>query len=76
MAAISYCHDQLIVHRDLKAENLLLDEDLNIKVVDFGFATKFDPNKTMQASCGSPMYAAPEIVQKKEYIGPEVSKFY
>lgn len=59
VSAISYMHKRNILHRDIKLENILLDEDLNIKLVDFGFAKEFDPLKKLDSFCGSIAYAAP-----------------
>jgi len=72
ISALSYCHKLGIVHRDLKAENLLLDSDLNIKLIDFGLANIISPTKKFNTPCGSPNYAAPEIIRKEQYNGPEV----
>ncbi|KAL3318981.1 MAP microtubule affinity-regulating kinase 1 [Cichlidogyrus casuarinus] len=72
VSAVQYCHQKHIVHRDLKAENLLLDQDMNIKIADFGFSNRFEPGKRLDTFCGSPPYAAPELFEGKEYDGPEV----
>jgi serine/threonine protein kinase len=59
------------VHRDLKPENILLSSknpvDLNIKIADFGFATRIPDDKYETLQCGSPFYMAPEIVDGKRY---------
>ncbi|KAE8592547.1 hypothetical protein XENTR_v10018785 [Xenopus tropicalis] len=72
VAAVHFCHCRNIVHRDLKAENLLLDANLNIKIADFGFSNRFTPGQLLKTWCGSPPYAAPELFEGKEYDGPKV----
>ncbi|XP_036608206.1 MAP/microtubule affinity-regulating kinase 3 isoform X7 [Trichosurus vulpecula] len=72
VSAVQYCHQKRIVHRDLKAENLLLDADMNIKIADFGFSNEFTVGNKLDTFCGSPPYAAPELFQGKKYDGPEV----
>ncbi|XP_032803678.1 MAP/microtubule affinity-regulating kinase 3-like isoform X7 [Petromyzon marinus] len=72
VSAVQYCHQKHIVHRDLKAENLLLDADMNIKIADFGFSNEFTLGSKLDTFCGSPPYAAPELFQGKKYDGPEV----
>uniref|UniRef100_A0A7N6B8C4 non-specific serine/threonine protein kinase n=1 Tax=Anabas testudineus TaxID=64144 RepID=A0A7N6B8C4_ANATE len=72
VSAVEYCHQKRIVHRDLKAENLLLDSDMNIKIADFGFSNEFTMGSKLDTFCGSPPYAAPELFQGKKYDGPEV----
>ena len=75
ISAVWYLHQKKIVHRDLKLENLLLDRHRNVIVTDFGFANRFE-HKTddlMQTSCGSPCYAAPELVISEGlYVGSAV----
>ncbi|KAF6773710.1 hypothetical protein AHF37_06092 [Paragonimus kellicotti] len=61
VSAVEYCHCKKIVHRDLKAENLLLDKDYNVKLADFGFSNFYDGENKLDTFCGSPPYAAPEL---------------
>ncbi|VDK49109.1 unnamed protein product [Anisakis simplex] len=72
ISAVEYCHKLNIVHRDLKAENLLLDANLNIKIADFGFSNFYNRHDTLNTFCGSPPYAAPEVFEGKRYAGPEI----
>lgn len=71
LAAVSYCHNNLVVHRDLKAENLLFDSNMNIKLADFGFSNYFVPGQLLSTWCGSPPYAAPELFEGEQYDGPK-----
>ncbi|KAF8456446.1 kinase-like domain-containing protein, partial [Kalaharituber pfeilii] len=72
ICAVEYCHRHKIVHRDLKPENLLLDEFLNVKIADFGLSNIMTDGNFLKTSCGSPNYAAPEVISGKLYAGPEV----
>ena len=68
IAGIEYIHKLGVVHRDLKPENLLLDND-NIRIVDFGLSNTYNPNEKLKTACGSPCYAAPEMIAGKRYDG-------
>ncbi|KAL5197298.1 hypothetical protein ABZP36_000810 [Zizania latifolia] len=72
VSGAEYCHHNMVVHRDLKMENILLDSEMNVKIVDFGFSKFFRHNKVLSASCGSREYAAPELHAGIKYIGPPV----
>ena len=72
ISGVEYLHKLQIVHRDLKPENLLLDSDHNIKIVDFGLSNFYKNTKTLKTACGSPCYAAPEMIAGKAYIGIRV----
>jgi serine/threonine protein kinase len=72
--AVSCMHKKGIVHRDLKIENILFDQDLNLKVADFGFAAFENINK-LNDYCGTKTYMAPEIKRGKTYDGKQVDVF-
>ena len=69
ISGIEYLHKLGICHRDLKPENLLMDDYNNIKIVDFGLSNTYRPGQTLKTACGSPCYAAPEMVAGKHYHG-------
>lgn len=89
ISAVDYCHQFGVVHRDLKPENLLLDHQKRVKVADFGLSNLIKDGQFLKTryatytpgncklisvySCGSPNYAAPEVISGKLYAGPEVS---
>ncbi|UPX16208.1 Non-specific serine/threonine protein kinase [Ascochyta rabiei] len=70
IAALIYCHRISIHHRDLKPENILLDRDtITVKLVDFGMAALQPAGKKLTTPCGSPHYAAPEVIKTTAYDG-------
>uniref|UniRef100_A0A667YRU7 Maternal embryonic leucine zipper kinase n=1 Tax=Myripristis murdjan TaxID=586833 RepID=A0A667YRU7_9TELE len=73
VSALAYVHSQGYAHRDLKPENLLIDESHNLKLIDFGLCAKPKGGLgyELMTCCGSPAYAAPELIQGKAYIGSE-----
>jgi carbon catabolite-derepressing protein kinase len=72
VSGIEYSHRLKIVHRDLKPENVLLDDDLNVKIADFGLSNEIKDGDFLKTSCGSPNYAAPEVIRGGLYTGPEI----
>ncbi|KAL3525902.1 hypothetical protein ACH5RR_014274 [Cinchona calisaya] len=72
ISGVEYCHRNMVVHRDLKPENLLLDSKCNVKIADFGLSNVMRDGHFLKTSCGSPNYAAPEVISGKLYAGPEV----
>ena len=72
ISGVEYCHEYRVVHRDLKPENLLLDTGYNIKIADFGLSNMMVDGNFLETSCGSPNYAAPEVIAGCIYSGPEV----
>lgn len=61
-----------MVHRDVKLENVLLDSARNLKLIDFGLSAFMSAGKKLRVHCGSPSYAAPEIIARHLYDGPPV----
>ena len=62
---IGYLHQMSIIHRDLKLENILLDQEGYLKIIDFGLAKLYDENKLAQTFAGTPEYLAPEMVKEE-----------
>ena len=71
-SALVYCHEKGIAHRDLKLDNLLFDENDNLKIADFGLCNLMQDGQSLNTFCGSPDYAAPEILQNTAYDGTKV----
>lgn len=71
VSAVAFMHEKGLAHRDLKPENMLLDENNNVKLIDFGLASDPDGALTLPLAtcCGSPAYAAPELISGREYLG-------
>lgn len=69
ISAIEDLHKNGIAHRDLKPENILLDSDRNVKIIDFGLSNTYKPGEMLKTACGSPCYAAPEMIAGKSYHG-------
>uniref|UniRef100_A0A0D9XNC1 non-specific serine/threonine protein kinase n=1 Tax=Leersia perrieri TaxID=77586 RepID=A0A0D9XNC1_9ORYZ len=72
ISAVDYCHSRGVYHRDLKLENLLLDENENLKVSDFGLSALSESRRQdglLHTTCGTPAYVAPEVISKIGYDG-------
>ena len=70
--AIKHAHDNGIIHRDIKLENILLDKNEQPYVADWGFASNWSAGVQQSDFVGSPHYMAPELLKYKPYIGPEI----
>lgn len=68
LGGVEQIHKMSVVHRDLKPENLLLDDHKNIKIVDFGLSNTFQEGQLLKTACGSPCYAAPEMIAGQRYV--------
>ena len=71
ISGIEYLYEIGIAHRDLKLENILLNDNKDIKIIDFGLSNKYNKEneELLQSSCGSPCYAAPEMIKGSKYHG-------
>ena len=67
--ALFYLHSQNIAHRDIKIDNLLLDSNKDLKLIDFGLSTKYKEDELLSQPCGTIVYAAPEVLDYKDYHG-------
>ena len=68
--ALHYVHSSKAVHRDLKLENVLLDDRCNVKIGDFGFTREYENGRLLETFCGTTGYAAPEMLLGQKYSGP------
>lgn len=72
ISGVIYSHAHKVTHRDLKPENLLFDDKLNLKIADYGLCNLMKDSAGLKTSCGSPNYAAPEVILGQYYDGKEV----
>jgi carbon catabolite-derepressing protein kinase len=68
-SAVRYIHQRNVSHRDIKLENILLDDLFNVHLADFGFSVVAAPDALINTPCGSPFYTAPEVIDSREYDG-------
>jgi len=68
--SIQFLHHNGIVHRDIKDENIVIDEDCNIELIDFGSSTHYDRKNPFDTFCGTIDYASPEVLTGHSYVGP------
>ncbi|XP_067135737.1 PAS domain-containing serine/threonine-protein kinase-like isoform X1 [Centruroides vittatus] len=72
VSALTYLHSLNILHRDIKDENIILNEHFHVKLIDFGSATFLAPNHSFSTFCGTMEYCSPEVLQGNRYKGPEL----
>ena len=70
ISGIQYIHKLHVVHRDLKLENILIGHDRSIRLVDFGLSNTYKATERLKTACGSPCYAAPEMIDSKTPYEP------
>lgn len=79
MSAVHYIHEKGVAHRDVKLENMLLDENLDLKLADFGMSKIFagENSSVLETQCGSELYMGPELLmdEPQVYEGPPVDIF-
>ena len=72
ISSLEYLHKNNICHRDIKPENILLNENSDAKLTDFGLSKYYNKNELLNTNCGSPIYAAPEMLEGKSYDGTKI----
>ena len=65
LKALQHCHSQCIIHRDIKPQNIMYGQDGLVKFIDFGIAITQKKDMSNMATCGSPIYMAPEVLAEK-----------
>ena len=67
LSGVEYLHSIGVSHRDIKPSNILLDHNNNVKISDFGLGSFFSPHNQLNTPCGSPCFAAPEVIEGVSY---------
>lgn len=73
--AMIYCHQEGFIHHDLKLENILIDNDFNVKIIDFGLSEQIPKDQLTVLYCGSHEYMAPEIIRRKPHLGEKADSW-
>ncbi|PRP79766.1 map/microtubule affinity-regulating kinase 2,4 [Planoprotostelium fungivorum] len=71
VSALKHCHARGVVHRDIKSQNIMIDIEGNLKLIDFGLAGRHNEGQWLETFCGTPAFAAPEMILGEKYRGPE-----
>jgi serine/threonine protein kinase len=69
LSAVQYMHKNGFIHGDIKLENILLDEEFNIKIADFGFSEQKGNREQRTSVMGTDGYFAPEQIQRLDHYG-------
>ncbi|OIT31263.1 PREDICTED: CBL-interacting serine/threonine-protein kinase 7-like [Nicotiana attenuata] len=77
VSALHFCHQNGVTHRDIKLQNLLLDQNNNLKISDFGLSALPEQlnNGLLHTACGTPAYTAPEVAYRKGYDGAKADSW-
>ena len=64
LSAIEYCHSKNVAHRDIKTDNILIDDAGHITLIDFGLSKNYSKKENLKTCAGTPMFMAPEILKE------------